>query len=393
MGRICQQRTLLKDADGAPILGADGKRAYKLRSKHWWIQYQDANHTKHRESSKSEKITDARKLLALREGARERGEPVGAKVNRISFDDAVKAVVADYKMKGRATADDVQRRIDLHLAPYFGGRLMAGIGSDEITKYVVARQTEGAEAATINRELAIIRRAFRLAVKAKKLLFRPDVELLPEEDARQGFFERAEFVAVRAALPDYLRNLVTFAYYSGWRRREILGLEFRQVDFENGIVKLEPSMTKTKRGRSFHFAPIDELQTALDEQKASAERIGKERDRIVATVFHHPDGTPIKFFRTSWANACTTAGYPGKMLHDFRRTAVRNLVRLDVPDTVAMAITGHKTRSVFDRYDISSESDLRDASAKLNGLSAAKSPDKKTARGRVRQFKQRAGKA
>lgn len=238
---------------------------------------------------------------------------------------------------------------------------------------------------TINRELAVLRRAFRLAVKSKRLLFRPDIELLPEDNARQGFFERVEFEAVRENLPAHLRPLVTFAYYTGWRRNEILSLEWRQVDFEHGIVKLEPSMTKTKRGRQFHFEPIDELKNALTGQKAEAERVSKARGKIVSTVFFHPDGRRIKYFRQSWADACTAAGCPGRVLHDFRRTAVRNLVRLDVPDTVAMRITGHKTRSVFDRYDISSEADFREASEKLNALADAKtgSGDNK---GRVRQF-------
>lgn len=142
MGSIYRQQSLIKDADGQPLFDAAGRPTYRLRSRLWWIQYVDARGKKHRESSKTEKITEARKLLALREGSRERGEPVGTRVNKVGFDDAVKDVVSDYKMRGRSTADDVQRRIDLHLAPYFGGRLMSSIDSSEITKYITARQAE-----------------------------------------------------------------------------------------------------------------------------------------------------------------------------------------------------------------------------------------------------------
>jgi integrase len=91
--------------------------------------------------------------------------------------------------------------------------------------------------------------------------------------------------------------------------------------------------------------------------------------RIVPFVFPHLTGplagTRIKNFRKAWATACRRAGCPGMLKHDFRRTAVRNLVNDGTPEKVAMTITGHKTRSVFDRYHIVAPADLRAAAARI----------------------------
>ena len=150
----------------------------------------------------------------------------------------------------------------------------------------------------------------------------------------------------------------------------MLPLEWRQVDFEAGTVRLDAGTTKNDEGRVFVFGLIDELREILEAQRDSAKRIGRERGEIVRGVFHR-NGGPVRTLRHVWEPACALAGCPGRILHDFRRTAVRNLVRAGVPERVAMQMTGHKTRSVFERYNIVSDGDLIAAARLLNSATSS----------------------
>ena len=196
--------------------------------------------------------------------------------------------------------------------------------------------------------------------------------MLKESNVRKGFFEHDEFLALRNALPSHLKPVVTFAYHTGWRKREILGLTLDKVDLKQGIVRLDPGETKNEEGRIIYLN--DEL---MKELKA----LQKDRPSGCAYVFHH-NGEPIRDFRGSWDAACIQAGLwrmdkgeegneikvPTKIFHDFRRTAVRNMIRSGIPERVAMMISGHKTRSVFDRYHIVSDKDLKEAAQKTTGI-------------------------
>src|SRR5262245_52062457 len=302
------------------------------------------------ETTEFEKYDEARDLLRKREAAIADGVPITARSTKLLFDEAVQDVVADYTTNGKKSTEDLERRITKHLTPVFGGRRLSAISTADLRAFSSARLKAGAAPAEINRELAIVRRAFRLAVEAERYHGRvPKVPMLQERNVRKGFFDDAMIAAVKAQLPAPLQSVVTFAYVTGWRiPSEVLTLEWRQVDRVAGEVRLEPGTTKNQAGRVFPFT--DTLRTLVDALWAEHEALRKA-GTVCRFVFHRR-GKPIKDFRAAWAQACTDAGLPGRIPHDLRRLEVRNLERRGLSRSVAMQLTGHRTAAVYARYAI-----------------------------------------
>ncbi len=334
------------------------------RGKVWWIKYSRAGRGYY-ESSGSRKHEDAKRLLRLREGDIERGVPVTPRIGRLRFSEAAEGIVTEYRTNGRKTLGHVERRIRLHLEPFFGGRRMANITTADTRRFVDQRQAAGASNAEINRELGTLKRMYSLAMHDGTLLSRPHIPMLAEHNVRTGFFNREQIEAVLAHLPAPVQPVVRFAYLTGWRvQSEVLTLEWRQVDFTAGTVWLEVGTTKNQDGRLFPFDVLPELGEVLRDQRGVTSQIEQAQGRIVPWVFHRA-GKRIASFYTVWASACRAARCPGRVPHDMRRSAVRNLIRAGVPEKTAMLLTGHKSRTVFDRYDIVNEADLRVAVRKL----------------------------
>ena len=321
----------------------------------------------------------AAKFLAKTEAKVGAGVYVDPKVERTTFDDLAGMLLNDYLMQGRRSTDRAELAIN-HLRAEFGSDRTVTITYDRIVAYVNARMKAGAKKATVYKEIAALRRMFSLARKARKLTTAqtPEFPTLEISNARTGFFELDDYAALVAELSDPVRAVVEFAYLTGWRKSEVLGLTWDRVDRDGGVVKLDVGTTKNGEGRKFPF----DVYPAL---KAVLERQWKAREGLY--VFHR-NGARIVGFRAAWQGAIQRAAYIqhkdkdgrptvkeivrpqliGRIFHDFRRTAVRNLVRAGVSEHTAMDLTGHKTRTIFDRYDIVNEADLRDGVAKLAAL-------------------------
>jgi integrase len=331
------------------------------RGETWWVKYR-ASGQLIRESSGSTKEGDARRLLRQCEGAASEGRPVIPRVEKLTVGTLLDDLTAEYAANGRRSIGRLAFSL-AHLRPAFDARRAVHVTVADVTTYITQRQAAGAKNATINRELAALKRAYSLALAAERIGRAPRFRMLQEDNVRQGFFERDQFEAVRRLLPDDLRGLITVAYITGWRiPSELLRLQWRQVDFAAGTLRLEPGTTKNKDGRMFVMTP--ELRAALEAQRAATESVQRQRGLIVPWVFHRR-GKPIARFQKAWITACKHAGCPGRIPHDFRRTAVRNLERAGVPRSVAMKMVGHKTEAIYRRYAIVDEAMLREGAAKL----------------------------
>jgi integrase len=320
------------------------------------------------ESARTSKYEEARELLKSREGDVADGRPVSPKAGRLRFDDAAADLVTEYTVNGRKSIKPLQRRLKLHLLPWFGGRRLVDVSTADVRAFTAARLEAKAAPAEINRELAVVKRAFSLAKQAGRFVGeRPHIPMLVEHNVRRGFFERAQLDAVKGHLPAALQGVIEFAYLTGWRlSSEILPLKWRHVDWTGRVVRLDPGTTKNGDGRVYPFTLA--IEALLKAQHAITDRLARE-GRIVPYVFHR-DGTRIRNLRTAWLTACTDAGLPGRLVHDFRRSAVRNLERDGVSRSAAMAMVGHKTESIYRRYAIVDAGALRDAAAKIDAAQA-----------------------
>ena len=198
------------------------------------------------------------------------------------------------------------------------------------------------------------------------------IPMLEERNGWSGFFKHEDFLALRGVLPDYAQVAATLAYYSGMRMGEVSSLKWSQVNWSAGKLSLRAQDTKTDTPRVLYLT--GDLLRVLTVWKQRCDQKWPQCSWIC-----HRGGVRLESLKHSWRKACERVGlaelvavegikkkvWVGKIPHDFRRTAVRNMVRAGVSEKVAMAVSGHKTRSVFDRYNIVNEADLEQAAKSL----------------------------
>jgi integrase len=331
-------------------------------SQHLWIYYSWRGQV-FRESAKTANPRKAARLRQSRLARFEAGVFAGPQQSRATVADVLDAYVKNRRLAGKIGLKKIIQRV---------GRLKAALGvmrAEDVTLDVLERLAEeylakGYARGTVKVDLAYLHSAFKITRRKGLIACNPDFPVIQVDNARTGFFERHQYEAVAAALaqrrPNYphgqvLADVATFAYLSGWRIGEVFGLTWADVDRQRGQIVL-PSTTSSKRRKDRLLPLVGEL-AELIERRWKARVVGST---LGPWVFHR-NGRPIRNWVYAWRTACAAAKVVGKIPHDFRRTAVRNMDRAGVSRKVGKSITGHVTDSVYERYHIVTEDDQRAA--------------------------------
>ena len=324
------------------------------RNRIWWIAYYD-NGREQRETSGSRKRSAAVRLLRQRLGE------VAAGVNRppasngrptraVKMDQLFDLVEHSHQLNNRASRTNgvCLRR----MREEFGKYTVPGCTRLVISDYMAARKRAGRKPSTINREISVLRFAFRLGYEHDMVTRMPVIKNLPDLAVRNEFFTGAEIDALLPCLPEHLRDVVLFGFLTGWRRGEITGLQWANVNRAEAVIRLRPEQNK---GRTVRVLALEGELVELFERRWRARNVGES----YALHVFHKDGSQLVNFRSPWHRACRQAGLGHRMFHSLRRSAARNMSLQGIPEKVIMSIMGHKTRGMFDRYNIVTEADQR----------------------------------
>ncbi len=326
----------------------------KRTVKTWWLRYCIGG-KQYRESSGTTSRADALTLLYQKVGDRRAGKVVG-NPQKVTLADLQQCLERRYNLKGRKSADRMQQAFNNLKRFFHEGCKALDVTKQRVTQFIDARLAAGAAPGTVAYEVRILNAAFGAAVKADVLVIRPAFEVPTVQNVRTNFLEDADIETVLLELFEYLRPLVRFYFLTGWRRNEVLGLQWDSIDWESQEIRLAATDTKGKKARSFPFAQAPELKALLETQ-------WKQRDGLY--VFHR-EGERISIgqLRYGWKKACKRAGLPDSHIHDLRRCAARNFRLAGVDEGTIMALCGWQTRGVFDRYNVINAADRAAAVAK-----------------------------
>jgi integrase len=326
-------------------------RLYKRGDQgYWWWAYGIGKGKKLRISTKLRggtpdkppievELWRARKLAEMGKSGQ-----AGLKAEAVTVSDILTMLKTRWEAEGRTSSLRVARSRIKVLGDELGTWKAMELTADRLLSYAVARRRKGAAVATVNMELRLLSRAYRVAIDAGRLVYAPKVPHLPGANIRRGHVPDPMLAKIREKLPKWAADAVWFLRLTGWRLQEGLGLEWRRVDRDEQVIRLETSKTGEPRVLSFkNYADLK----ALLEELWSARGLGPY-------VFVGPRGGRANActLRGLWDAAAASAGLPGAILHDLRRSMVRAMDRAGVPRSVAMSITGHKSEAVYRQYGL-----------------------------------------
>jgi integrase len=327
-------------------------------SRTWWCGYRIPGKTVYRNTNLEIK-SKAKRQLSVWEGNRKLGNP---QTDRTTIDELCVDYLTDYRVNHRRTVDQAGTYVE-RIKEQFSGRRAATMTAADVKDWCLELEQNGLGTATINRHLSALIRMFNLGAESGKVAQVPVIKKRREANVRKGFMGDVEHLAILAQVPFWCQVVCETAFTYGWRRGEIQGLQRNQLDFPARTIRLDPGETKNEEGRVVALTEsLYEKYLALEMETRALEATTGLK---ISAVFHRRNGKPIKDFRSLWNEACKRAGVAGRLFHDYRRTAVRNMERARVPRSTAMKISGHKTESIYKRYAIVDQEMMAEATARI----------------------------
>jgi integrase len=333
------------------------------RGPKWWIAFY-VDGKEQRESAKTTDPEKAEKYLRrrLKEVHAHEFDPskpfVSRHDQRRAIAELMDALKVDFKLRG---IDSPQNLSNIARARAdFGNVRAASLTAEQVDRYiedrlrdryVEERLEKGSAKASVNRVTQLLKQAYKLAE-----LPAPRIRKLSEKgNERQGFFSESEIRSVIENLPADLRDFTLFGWLTGMRKGEIASLAWEDVDGD--VIRLRAENAKTGEAR---MIPLEGELGELIERRRGAREIEIDKVPMIASLIFHRAGDPVGDIRKAWATACKKAGIR-RLFHDLRRSACRNMIAAGVAQSIAMKVSGHKTDSMFRRYAIAAETDLRSA--------------------------------
>lgn len=267
--------------------------------------------------------------------------------------DLIKMVQRHYVLGGLATAK-THRYQSRPVCRDLGDVQADSLTWDMIEDYKAKRVVdEGRARATVNRELNGLSKGYSLAIEAGLLpeAARPKIQLFRLRNARQGFVYPEQFVRIWKRLPHLVQDIAAVAYWTGWRLGEVTGLTWDRVE----VVWMR---VRDKNGDPKSASILGPIEAAIERRRSY-------RIDGCSLVFHR-SGEHVLTFRKAWNYAVRDAGIGRHVIfHDLRRSFINNGRRANIDRKILMQMTGHKTHSVFDRYQFVDEDEQEDAARKI----------------------------
>ena len=324
------------------------------RGGNWWVAFY-VDGRERRESAKTRDEQTAQKYLRkkLKEVHAHELDPakpfLTQRDRKRTVADLMDMLKADLEIRGKWNPQ-VRSNLE-HVRSGFGNIRATALTAEQVDDYIQRRLSDGAAKASINRVTQLLKQAYGLAE-----LPAPRIRRLDEGDnVRRGFFTELEVRRVIANLPGDLADFTLFAWLTGMRKGEIASL--RWEDFDRDCIRLRAEDAKNGTAR---LIPLEGELVELAERRKTAKRFKIDGVAMMSALIFHRAGKPICEFRKSWSTACRLAGVR-RLFHDLRRSACRNMVAAGVAQVTAMQLSGHKTDSMFRRYAIVAENDMRAA--------------------------------